>query len=210
MALNKENIQFIDKFLQRNDVVYVDIRAEMTDHIATAVEERMEHEEVDFYEVFRAYVTANKKELFRMNKGVWWFSLQELKKYFRVLVKPSSLVLNLCLIIFFVFFRNHSFYLSFKENLPFYFLMAFLFISVLNVIYFWIIRRERYFFIERNSIVLMILYWINLLLLRPFKIDNNISDFLIIGFFCLCVMYVLYTIHQLKLFLELRTINSKN
>lgn len=206
MALSKENIQFIDKFLQRNDVIYVDIRAEMIDHIATAVEERMEHEEVDFYETFKVYVTSNKKEIFRMNKGIWWFSLQELKKYFRVLIRPTSLIINLCLILFFVLLRNHDFYLSFKENLPFYFLMAFLFVSVLNVIYFWIIRRERYFFIERNSIILLILYWINLLLLNPFNANRNLSDVLVIGFFCLCVTYIFYTIDQLKSFLKFRNI----
>lgn len=210
MALSKENILFIDQFLQRNDVVYIDIRAEMTDHIATAVEEGMHSEGLDFYEVFRNYVITNKKELFRMNKGIWWFSLEELKKYFRVLTKPVSLLMNLCLILFFVLFRNHDFYLSFKENVPFYFLVAFLFVSVLNVIYFWIIRRERYFFIERNSIVLMILYWINLVLLRPFATDHNFSDVLIIGFFCLCVMYIIYTIDQLRLFLKIRIISDKN
>lgn len=206
MELSKENIQFIDKFLQRNDVVYVDIRAEMIDHIATAVEERMKHEEVDFYDAFRVYVTENKRELFRMNKGIWWFSFQELKKYFRVLIRPTSIIINVCLILFFILFRNQDFYLSFKENLPFYFLMAFLLVSVINIIYFWIIRRERYFFIERNSIVLMILYWINLLLLRPFNASRNLSDLLIIGFFCLCVTYVFYTIDQLKSFLKLRSI----
>lgn len=210
MKLNSGQIQFIDQFLQRNGVVYVDIRAEMTDHIATAVEEIMESEELDFYAVFRSYVTANKKELFKMNRGILWFSLQEVKKYLRVLIKPSSLLVNMGLVLFFVFFRNYNFYLSFKENMPFYFLMAFLLISVLNMIYFWIIRRQRYFFIERNSIVLMILYWINLLLLRPFEIDNNLSDILVIGFICLCATYVFYTIYQLNIFLKLRIISNKN
>lgn len=209
MRLNQDQIHFIDQFLQRNDVVYVDIRAEMTDHIATAVEAKMETEEVEFFEAFKVYVTTNKKELFRMNKNVWWFSLQEVKKYFRVMISPISLITNLCLILFFVFFRNQDFYLSFKDNLPFYFLIAFLFISVLNIVYFWMIRRERYFFIERNSIVLMILYWINLLMLRPFDIDNRLSDILVIGFLCLCIAYVFYTTHQVKLFLQLKIINDK-
>lgn len=209
MILNSEQIQFIDQFLKRNDVVYVDIRAEMTDHIATAVEERMKSEKLDFYEVFRNYVTTNKKELFRMNRSIWWFSLQEMKKYFRVLLKPSSLLVNMVLILFFIFFRNYDFYLSFKENLPFYFLMAFLFISVLNMIYFWIIRRERYFFIERNSIVLMVLYWINLILLRPFATNNNLSEIMVVGFSCLCVAYIFYTTRQLNSFLKLRIISNK-
>lgn len=208
MKLTKEQIQFIDEFLQRNDVVYVDIRAEMTDHIATAVEERMQEEGLNFYEVFREYVIINKKELFRMNKGVWWFSFQEIKKYFRFLAKPSILIANLYLIVLFIIFRKSDFYLSFKENLPFYFLMAFLFISGVNIIYFWIVRRERYFFIERNSIVLMLLYWTNLLVLRPFEAEHNLSDILIITFLCLCMGYLFYATDQVKCFLKFNTIKS--
>lgn len=206
MKLSKEQIEFIDQFLQRNDVVYIDIRAEMTDHIATAVEERMQTEEGDFYEVFRSYVITHKKELFKMNKGIWWFSFQEVKKYFRFLAKPASLIANLCLIMLFIVSRKSDFYLSFKENLPFYFLMTFLFISVVNIIYFWIIRRQRYFFIERNSIVLMLLYWINLLVLRPFEAENNLSDILIMAFLCLCIGYVFYATNQVKSFLKFKII----
>lgn len=207
MRLNQEQIQFIDKFLQRNDVVYVDILAEMTDHIATAVEERMQSGN-DFYEVFREYVTINKKELFKMNPGIWWFSFQEIRKYFRFLVKPIGLIANVCLIILFVVFRKSDFYLSFKANLPFYFLMAFLFISVVNMIYFWMMRRERYFFIERNSIVLMLLYWINLLVMKPFEAENNLSDILVLTFLCLFTGYLFYATHQVKSFLKFKIIKS--
>jgi ATP/ADP translocase len=34
--LQKEQIKFIDNYLQKSDVIFVDIRAELTDHIASA------------------------------------------------------------------------------------------------------------------------------------------------------------------------------
>ena len=38
VVLNQEQIKFIDHYLQVSKVRYVDVRSELTDHIATAVE----------------------------------------------------------------------------------------------------------------------------------------------------------------------------
>jgi hypothetical protein len=60
MKLTKQQIQFIDNYLQKADIIFVDIRAEMTDHIASAVEEKMQHENLDFYLAFKYYMIENK------------------------------------------------------------------------------------------------------------------------------------------------------
>lgn len=83
MKLNKNQIQFIDGYLQRNDVIYVDIRAEMIDHIATGVEEKMKVEDIEFHDAFVSYVNSNRKEIFSMNKNSWRNTFLELKNYFR-------------------------------------------------------------------------------------------------------------------------------
>jgi hypothetical protein len=70
MKLNQNQIQFIDGYLHRNDVIYVDIRAEMIDHIATGVEEKMKDEDFDFHDAFVSYVNSNHKEIFSMNKNI--------------------------------------------------------------------------------------------------------------------------------------------
>ena len=44
MKLSKESIQSIDSYLKHEGFVYVDIRMEMVDHVANAVEEKMEVE----------------------------------------------------------------------------------------------------------------------------------------------------------------------
>ncbi|MBD3725032.1 MAG: hypothetical protein IE891_09740, partial [Flavobacteriaceae bacterium] len=50
MSLNKEQIKFIDNYLKNSEVIYYDIRMEMLDHIASAVEQKMEAENLDFYD----------------------------------------------------------------------------------------------------------------------------------------------------------------
>jgi len=61
--LTKEDIQFIDNYLIKSGVIYIDIRTEMLDHIATAVEARMQSENDCFYDAFKAYMIENKKSL---------------------------------------------------------------------------------------------------------------------------------------------------
>ncbi|WP_329806792.1 hypothetical protein [Flavobacterium facile] len=68
MKLTKENIQFIDNYLKNSQVIYYDIRMEMLDHVATAVEQKMEVENLDFYDAFKNYMVINKTELLKLNK----------------------------------------------------------------------------------------------------------------------------------------------
>ena len=56
VVLNQEQIKFIDHYLQVSKVRYVDVRSELTDHIATAVELKMQDEALDFYEAFKNYI----------------------------------------------------------------------------------------------------------------------------------------------------------
>lgn len=206
MKLNKNQIQFIDGFLQRNDVIYVDIRAEMIDHIATGVEEKMKDEDIDFHDAFVSYVNSNHKEIFSMNKKTWQSTLSELKNYFRFFLKPKSLFAVVLIIMLFFTFRKTMVYTFLKEDLSFYFLLIFLSYSMLSMIYFFGIKKKRYYFIERSNIVLSILYWINLFLFKPFDKQEYISDVLTIVFMCLFVVYVLYAINQINKFFNSKMI----
>jgi hypothetical protein len=76
------------------------------------------------------------------------------------------------------------------------------------MIYFWGIKKERYYFIERSNIVLSILYWLNLLIFKPFEKQKYISDILTIGFMCLFAVYVLYVINQMKKFFKTKMITN--
>ena len=206
MKLNKNQIQFIDGYLQRNDVIYVDIRAEMIDHIATGVEEKMKVEDIEFHDAFVSYVNSNRKEIFSMNKNSWRSTFLELKNYFRFFLKPKSLFAVVLIIALFFSLRETEFYTFIKEDLSFYFLLIFLGYSVLSMIYFYGIKKKRYYFIERTNIVLSILYWINLFIFKPFEKQKYISDVLTIVFMCLFVIYVLYALNQMNKFFNSRMI----
>ena len=206
MKLNKNQIQFIDGFLQCNDVIYADIRAEMIDHIATGVEEKMKVEDIEFHDAFVSYVNSNRKEIFSMNKKTWQSTLSELKNYFRFFLKPKSLFAVVLIIMLFFTFRKTMVYTFLKEDLSFYFLLIFLSYSMLSMIYFFGIKKKRYYFIERSNIFLSILYWINLFLFKPFDKQEYISDVLTIVFMCLFVVYVLYAINQINKFFNSKMI----
>ena len=88
MKLTKENLQFIDTYLKNNQVIYIDIRYEMIDHIATAVEEKMEEESLDFYNAFKNYMVIHKKPILKNNKNRYSYSWESIKQFLLFLVKP--------------------------------------------------------------------------------------------------------------------------
>jgi len=66
MNLSKKELQFIDTYLKNSDVIYTDVRLELTDHVASAIEvELEENPSKTFYEVFKSYMVHNKKSLLK-------------------------------------------------------------------------------------------------------------------------------------------------
>jgi len=66
MNLSKEELQFIDRYLENSEVVYADVRLELTDHVASAIEVKLEENPNEtFYEVFKSYMISNKKSLLK-------------------------------------------------------------------------------------------------------------------------------------------------
>ena len=88
MSLSSENIKFIDNYLQNSEVIYYDIRMEMLDHVATAVEQKMEVENLDFYDAFKSYMVVNKKEILKGNKEEGLHFKEPLKKFGLFVIQP--------------------------------------------------------------------------------------------------------------------------
>ena len=64
MKLSKENLQFIDTYLENSSVTFIDVRMELTDHVASAIEQELtENPTTTFYQVFKQYMIENKKIL---------------------------------------------------------------------------------------------------------------------------------------------------
>lgn len=78
MKLTAQQITFINTYLKNSGVEYIDIRYEMADHIATALEGM----EGDFNENFRKYMLLHKKDILASGKK---FSRIAVKRALRVL-----------------------------------------------------------------------------------------------------------------------------
>lgn len=81
--LTLQQLQFIDTYLKDSGVQYNDIRYEMTDHVASA----LENMEGDFDTNFKGYIITHKKDLFKTQRK--FIALARRKAVF-------ALVKNLC------------------------------------------------------------------------------------------------------------------
>jgi len=105
--LTVDQIQLIDTYLKNSDIQFVDVRAEMVDHVATAVLEKMIAEQLNFYDAFKWYMVDNKKHLLknyeRVKKRNQWQSFSELNS---LLLSWQCLVLFLALFFLVVKFKG--------------------------------------------------------------------------------------------------------
>jgi hypothetical protein len=62
MKITKQNIQFIDNYLKRNNVIYYDIRMEMLDHILNGIENEIKEKNIEFYDAFKIYMHVPKRK----------------------------------------------------------------------------------------------------------------------------------------------------
>ncbi|MFP9116905.1 hypothetical protein ACLI08_03855 [Flavobacterium sp. RNTU_13] len=92
--LTTDQLHFIDTYLKNSGVEYVDIRYEMTDHIACALEEQ----EGDFMENFKRYMAQNKSQLLIQGKAfAWKASRRAVKHFFSILLSWYAALLFLVL-----------------------------------------------------------------------------------------------------------------
>ena len=160
MKLSNEEIKFIDTYLEKSDVIFVDLRAEMTDHIATGVEEKMEHEKIDFYDAFKEYMVKNKRELLKSNnKIIFAHYLNAIRYFSKTLYQPYNIILGLLIIIGHRYFNDYRI-LKTLHHVLFFTIFGF---SVLQVIVNLVIRK-RYFYLEKTSIILFVIYYFDLFL----------------------------------------------
>lgn len=90
-----EQITFIDNYLKNSGVDFLDVRIEMTDHIASAIEREMEqHAGLSFYASFKSYMVHNKKSLLKSaGKHRWSVDLKILKRIGKNLIEPYVIFL---------------------------------------------------------------------------------------------------------------------
>ncbi|WP_438964964.1 hypothetical protein [Flavobacterium sp.] len=155
MKITKQNIQFIDNYLKRNDVIYYDIRMEMLDHILNGIEQEMKENNIEFYDAFKIYMPVHKAEILKANK-------QSLIDTTRPFLNSLTNSYNLFVAIFTILLCT-----IFKENIialnSVFWILMLLYLIIRTIIYF-INSRKRYFILEKSGLIINFIYFINLIL----------------------------------------------
>ena len=160
--LSKEQIQFIDNYLEHSDVFYADIRMEMIDHVGAAIESEMREQNTeDFYTVFKDYMVANKSSLLESNKRFLKNVDKGLfKRLFKLMIKPKAILLFVALVVFtFVIIskKGHENLVELFYWFPFASIVPFL---ILYTITLRIFKISRFSGIERMAFVYMVFFQI--------------------------------------------------
>jgi len=191
-TLTEEQIQFIDKYLQKADVIFVDIRSEMIDHVATAVEEKMESEHIEFYDAFKDFMVFNKRELLKRNNKNFKYFQEAIVAFSKTLFKPYNLIFGVFLILFLEYFGD----LKVLKTINYGLFFAILGIAIIQIIYSHLILRKRYLCLENTSSVLTAIYYFTFLFngfYRNFygnSISIGITLFLLFAFMAHAVVTV--------------------
>ena len=195
MKLTKDDIVFIDTYLIKNEVIYVDIRLEMLDHIALAVEHKMEVENQDFYDAFKDFMVQHKKEILRNNKIHPGFTLLAAKNFLLFLVKPFMLVFGVVLFLFFKYINVNPY---FSENFTFNNLIFVMIASIalFQFLYFYVNLKKRFYSIEKSGSVLTIIYFAQIFFL-PIVGKENVSTITFSIFSFLLFGYVVFFIKEI-------------
>lgn len=198
MKLSAENIQFIDNYLKNSEVIYYDIRMEMLDHVATAVEQKMETENLDFYDAFKNYMVLNKKEILKGNKFWSTYSKDTILNFLKFLANPILILIGIS--IYFIF-QNIEItkYFSNSFTINNLFFISILVVALYQILYFYIYLKERFYVIEKVGGVLALLNYAQIFFFNGF--DKEAPSIIIISvFFYLLIAYVIYFIKEILKF----------
>ncbi|MEP0211997.1 MAG: hypothetical protein ABJD66_02195 [Cellulophaga sp.] len=184
MSLTKENIQFIDTYLKNSDIMFTDVRTEMVDHVATAVLEKIEEENLTFYDAFKAYMVVHKKDLLKYNKQ---FKKTTDKIVLKSLFKKFIAPLNIGVMVVSFFILIQFFPLGDKKFVKF---IPFGFLIIALLVYYIVVlkkRKQRFSGIERAGLILTLIFQLYNAFQHPFFNEKSVitNDYYFSLFFAL-------------------------
>lgn len=190
MKLTTENIKFIDNYLKNSEVIYYDIRMEMLDHVATAVEQKMEAENLDFYDAFKNYMVVNKKEILKENKFWSIYSKETILDFLKFLMHLFMILIGGS---FYFFYGNVevSDYFSNSFTIRNLFFLIMIILAFFQLIYFRLILKQRFFVLEKLGGLLAIIYYLQMFFMNQHE-DETPSVLTLTIFSYIMMAYVLY------------------
>ncbi len=186
MALSIENIQFIDTYLKKSGVIFMDIRLEMVDHVASEIEARVHDGDLrDFYFIFKDYMVENKRHLLKRSDGYYKIAdKNNLKNLYKKATSVFGIISFLSLALFLVFVRNYlepTITHAILKYAPMALLLGF------GCMYFVFtkIKKERFSLLERIGFYFIILFHVVNLVYNNYNTSETLehnSNFTIIIF----------------------------
>jgi hypothetical protein len=199
--LTPQEIQFIDNYLKNSEVIYYDIRMEMLDHIATAVEQKMEVENLDFYDAFKSYMVVNKKEILKGNKGEGLHFKEPLKKFGIFVIQPFQLFLALITYLMVYFFTQ---YFGINDFTKYIYITIIITYIIFGLIHFLLTRKKKFYYIDKNFSIIFLLYQIANPLRRT--ANEGFTSYVVFNSIILFVFFAFLRFY----YLEMKSFKQKN
>jgi hypothetical protein len=201
MSLSSENIQFIDNYLKNSEVIYYDIRMEMLDHVATAVEHKMQAENLDFYDAFKSYMVVNKKEILKRNKEEGLHFKELLKKFGLFLIQPFQILLAISTFSLVYFFAKIYGLNVYSNYLYLFIIITYL---IFGISHFLLTKKKKFYYIDRNFSIIFLLFQIANPLHR--NANENLVAFVVFNSIILFVFFAFLRFY----YLEMKSFKQKN
>jgi len=193
MKLSAKEIEFIDNYLDNSGVSYADIRMEITDHVASQIENTMQiNKEVDFYDVFKAYMVKDKAGLLKENKR---FINTVTKQNAKLIIKELLALRTIILFLALVFLSNYFINNLSLDAIKLLFAIPLFLMVPLAIAYFICSKKynfSRFSGVERLAFMFTILFHIchlTSIIMKP-NIEAGISTIYISTAFVSCIILI--------------------
>ncbi|RWX00043.1 hypothetical protein [Flavobacterium cerinum] len=189
--LSPAQIQFVDDYLYNAGVYYIDIRYEMTDHVATALEAM----EGTFQQNFFGYMASHKRELLASNKKFKSGALSRACKSFWDNYTNPKFLISIAVFAFFVFAMANQFG---YDQVYGYFFMSHLAVCVsfyVSWVYFWVVKKNRYSVVDK---LLVIGWFIPILFNIEESIESKVIRLVFITFYSSIILALFITIASVR------------
>jgi len=201
VSLSSENIKFIDNYLKNSEVIYYDIRMEMLDHVATAVEQKMEAENLDFYDAFKSYMVVNKKEILKGNKEEGLHFKEPLKKFGLFVIQPFQILLAISTFSLVYFFAKIYGLNVYSNYLYLFIIITYL---IFGISHFLLTKKKKFYYIDRNFSIVFLLFQIANPLHR--NVNESLVAFVLFNSIILFVFVAFLRFY----YLEMKSFKQKN
>ena len=157
--LSKENIQFIETYLNNSQIHFEDVKIELIDHVATAIEVRMnDGDQRDFYDIFKDYMVEHKAELMKRGGKSWdWDIFRSVSMQFVKSLIHWKVILG-SILSFFVLDQVYS--LSYLESIS-QVILPMVLLVIVGFIPIVIFGKRKFSFIGNFMVLLSILFFLN-------------------------------------------------